>query len=277
MPFLMMRAVATCAFFLLLSLSGASQAQALTLTPPEGVRNVVFMAHNLGAGEVFTLGDEGLNQRHAPYSTFKIPNFLIALEHGAIADATTVIPWNPDRRPVRAWWPAGWQTSQDLNTAFRRSTVWAFQDLALQVGGDQYRSILAQWRYGNAHLSGDSDQFWLDGELQISVREQVDFMQRLVSGDLDIAPEHLEALWQASRQLEGAAGVLHAKTGSGPLEPGNMDGPFAGWYVGAIRQDAHPGVVFALYAEADRYRDLAQYRAEASLELLQQAGLWATP
>jgi beta-lactamase class D len=121
------------------------------------------------------LDGSDLESRHAPWSTFKIPNLIIALESGFTADLDTMHPWDQRARPPRSWWPEAWRQDQSLRTAFQRSAVWYFQDVAQHVGAPAYRDQLTAWDYGNANAPDGSDSFWLAGELEISVAEQVSF------------------------------------------------------------------------------------------------------
>ncbi len=64
-----------------------------------------------------------------PASTFKICNSLIGLETGVIKDAGYVLPWDS----VKRWIPA-WNQDQNLEAAYKNSTVWYYQELARRVG-----------------------------------------------------------------------------------------------------------------------------------------------
>ncbi|MGX9961740.1 penicillin-binding transpeptidase domain-containing protein [Roseomonas sp. F4] len=236
----------------------------------EAGRQVSFLAREVGGPGAWMLAGSALDARHTPWSSFKIPNLLIALESGIAGDLAAARRWDPARRPAAPYWPAAWRRDQTLGEAFRASTVWYFQDLARQVGTARYRTTLARWGYGNAAVPEGSDRFWLDGTLRISVREQVAFLAALLEGRLGVAPASLAALEEA-----GLAGVapgltLHGKTGAGPRRPG----PGAeGWYVGFLRRDAAPPVAFALHTQAPDLAALRDFRRDAALRLLGAAGL----
>ena len=65
---------------------------------------------------------------HLPASTFKIPNSIIALETGVIADDSTMIRWDGQKRRLTAW-------EQDLvfRDAFHYSCVPCYQDISMQA------------------------------------------------------------------------------------------------------------------------------------------------
>lgn len=76
-------------------------------------------------------------------STFKILNTLIALDEGVIADDTEILRWDRKDRGVPAW-----NHDQTLETAFRSSCVWAYQELARRIGTEKYVVHLRRAAYG---------------------------------------------------------------------------------------------------------------------------------
>ncbi len=236
-------------------------------------RSVAFLAHDLETGDRYVLQGSDLESRHAPWSTFKIPNLIIALDSGFTPDLDTVRPWNRDTRPARFWWPNAWRQEQTLRTAFQQSAVWYFRDIALHVGASAYREQLNAWQYGNANAPDGSDSFWLAGGLEISVEEQVAFLTRLLTGDLHAPETQIMALTEASLARQINEYSLHGKTGSGPITRGDLSGHFQGWYVGFVqRQDALP-VIFALYTEGPNWRSIRDFRQSFTTRLLVDADL----
>lgn len=238
-----------------------------------GERTVSFLARDLETSVSYVLGGSDINTRHAPWSTFKIPNLLIALETGVARDLDAERRWDPARRPAASYWPRDWRRDQTLRTAFRRSAVWYFRDLAMEIGAGRYRATLGDWAYGNARADDGSDRFWLDRSLQISVREQVDFLARLLQGELGVSPTAIDALVEASfaGRLDGVR--LHGKTGAGTVMPGRFNGAFEGWYSGFILRPGQKPVVFSLFAEAPSFRLLRDFRKDFAVYLLKQTGL----
>lgn len=235
--------------------------------------SVAFLARDLETGVDYVLEGSDLDARRAPWSTFKIPNLLIALETGVAPSIDTWRDWDPVRRPAAEHWPGVWREGQTLGVAFERSSVWYFQDLALEIGGPEYRDRLSAWGYGNAQVPDGADDFWLGGPLRISVREQVDFIERLLSGDLNVSPESIDALDTASSVGHASGVSLHGKTGSGPDDPADLDGAFSGWYVGYLRRGDQRPVVFALHVSAPSFGALRDFRRAFSVRLLEDADL----
>lgn len=276
-----MRLAALSLFFICsMPAVAAGEPAAPAVIPDTGVtaeldgRDAIFYAIDLEDGRRFAWAPERADERHPPYSTFKIPNFLIALETGVAASVADVRRRDPKRRPAQPWWSAAWREDQSLGQAFRRSTVWYFQEVALEVGGPRYREQLAAFGYGNAAAPDDNDTFWLVGPLAISPREQAEFIVRLVQGELPVTPANVTALAEVSLLEEHGGHRLHGKTGSGPTESGDMDGPFAGWLVGWVeRPDAAP-VAYALYVRGPRFEAIAAFRGQMARSFLRRIGAW---
>ena len=238
-----------------------------------GDRTVTFLARDLATGTDYVLAGSDLAERHTPWSSFKIPNLLIALETGIAANLEAARAWDAGRRPAADYWPDDWRRDQTLRTAFKRSAVWYFQDLALEVGADRYQSILADWGYGNAAAADGSDAFWLDGTLRISVDEQVAFLAQLLGGRLGVSASSIDALALASHAGSADGVSLHGKTGAGPVTPGRFDGAFEGWYSGFVRRDGAAPVVFSLHVTAPTFRSLRTFRRDFAVRLLRDVGM----
>ncbi len=238
-----------------------------------GEREVAFLARDLGTDTDYVLEGSDLTTRHAPWSSFKMPNLLLALETGAAQSLDEPFIWDVTRRPARGFWPGDWRQDQTLGSAFQRSVPWVFQDVALEIGAAEYRARLGEWGYGNVDIPDGADDFWLGGPLRISVAEQVAFLDRFFMGTLGLEAAHAEALIEVSEDGQFGAASLHGKTGSGPVAPGQPGGPFEGWYVGfLLSPDAEP-VVFALYTRAANYSALREFRRDFAIRLLQSADL----
>lgn len=277
---------------LCLIVTGASlPAQAATPTPPPckqvqtlnakdlakavGQRQLAFFAKDLHHNTCYTLGPAAFTLsptlRHTPWSTFKIPNLIIALETGTAPSLDYALPWDPVRRPRASYWPKDWAQQQTLASAFQRSAAWYFQDLALKIGSDKYRSWLNTFGYGNIHVKTGDDAFWLNQTLKISPVEQVHFLSRLLADDLPVSPRTLKALDQVAflKSLSPTA-KLYGKTGSGPVVLNQFDGAFEGWLVGYVKREGKKPLVYALYAKGKTYQEIAKFRQQMSERILQK-------
>lgn len=273
----MKRSSLLCLLILALSLPVAAW-PALPLEPPEfklpesltpGHDTVVYV-EDLQQGLVHSTSGKRVEERHPPFSTFKVPNFLIALEIGVVSDEEETIPYSPERRPAQEWWPEEWPRDHTLQSAFRYSAAWAFQDLALRISPESYAGYLNHFSYGNELHEGDA--FWLDRSLQISCKEQVDFLRRLLTEQFEIAPLTIEKLREAALQKEKDGFRFYGKTGAGPVKPDDFDGPFEGWFVGWLERPKGAPVVFALWTQGRSFQEIKTYRMDACLEVLRQLG-----
>ncbi len=113
-------------------------------------------------------------KRFLPASTFKIPNTLIALDEGVVANAQEIFKWDGEDK---GW--AAWNKDQSIESAFPISCVWFYQELAKRVGNTTYLSHLEKLEYGNQMTGPNITTFWLEGDLRISAQEQIAFLKKL--------------------------------------------------------------------------------------------------
>ncbi|MGJ3233348.1 MAG: penicillin-binding transpeptidase domain-containing protein [Oceanicaulis sp.] len=199
-----------------------------------------ILIRRLSDGAEWTGGGERVERRMLPASTFKIPNSLIILETGVVVDPyEDALAWDGVERSP------GWDQDQTLRTALRRSAVWAYQYWARQVGHARMSELVARLEYGNAEIGGPEkvDLFWLEGPLQISAREQVDFLQRLHARALPLSVETQDAVIDIMRHRQGEDWALFAKTGWAIRNEPNH-----GWYVGWLETGAGAGAETWLFA-----------------------------
>ena len=186
-----------------------------------GVRGA-FVLFDASAGEYLVYNPERVEQPFLPASTFKILNSLIALETGVIEDEEEVMAWDG----VERGWEM-WDRDHDLRSAFRYSAVWFYQELARRIGEERMRSFVEEAGYGNRSISGGIDTFWLEGELRITPREQVDFLRRLYANDLPFSGRNMDIVRSIMVLEEGEGYTLRGKTGWA----GDM-----GWFVGYLER-----------------------------------------
>lgn len=239
------------------------------------VRDITFVAVDFKEGDCRVINNDGLKVRHGPYSTFKIPHTLIALETGAVKSVDKRIEWDQVKYPAQPYWPNTWKQDQTLATAFQRSAVWYYQALVPRIEPKQYKKWLAKFHYGNQTFTPGSDQFWLNSEIKISPEEQVGFIVCLLKSRCGVKKNIFSAFESVALQERKNDFSLYAKTGTGPLDPNNVDGAFEGWYVGYIKdKDGKPVTAFAIYMQADSFSALQNYRKEFALKLLADLGYW---
>ncbi|MCH9704139.1 MAG: hypothetical protein K0U13_05045 [Chlamydiae bacterium] len=160
---------------------------------------------------LYSQGD--VDRRYSPCSTFKVVLAAIGYDAGILLDDQTPL-WDfqegfTDFLPV-------WRESQTPRSWIANSCVWYSQLLVKQLDLQEYVTLLD---YGN----GDAlaQDCWLSSSLEISPREQVEFVTKLVREELPLSKE---AQRRAKELLYSGEGDLFGKSGS--------DCRTIGWYVG---------------------------------------------
>lgn len=200
----------------------------------EGVVGTIAM-HRVGSGTIDVFDPDRAAEPKIPASTFKILNSLIILETGALADVDVVVPWDGRDRGIPAW-----NRNHSLRSGIEVSAVWLYQQMARDVGVERMSEWVARAEYGNADISGDIDQFWLSGGLRISALQQVDFLSRLVTGELPFGDDVVAAVRDILVRESGDGWAWSHKTGTSLSST-----PDLGWLVG-IAENAGETWVFAL-------------------------------
>ena len=96
-------------------------------------------------------------QRFSPASTFKIPDSLIALSLGVVANPDALIPYKGDPNPFMLEWLA----PMGMRGAIKVSNVPLYQELARRIGLPRMHSALRRLHYGNEQIGDDVTTFWL--------------------------------------------------------------------------------------------------------------------
>ncbi|WP_394694280.1 penicillin-binding transpeptidase domain-containing protein [Hyphobacterium sp.] len=233
---------------IILGLMMSATAQAQELDPVFELFNSVgtIVVERLSDQHQWTANPERAAQGFLPASTFKIANSLIILETGVIEDPVSdTIAWDGVERG------GSWDQDQSLRSAFRRSAVWAYQSWVREVGHDRMQELVSAMGYGNGDIGApDSpDLFWLEGPLEISAQEQIDFLGRLYSRDLPFRADVMDRVIEIMEADRGDDWVIRAKTGWAI-----RDEPNTGWYVGWL-ETGDDVFFFAMNMELDFAED----------------------
>jgi beta-lactamase class D len=225
-----------------------------------------FMLHDLSANRVVVHDPEGARQGFLPASTFKILNSLIALETGVLRDEHEIIPWDGVDRGD--WWNG----DQAMTRAFQRSSVWFYQEVARRIGEERMREWVRRVGYGNADTGGGVDRFWLEGDLRISVEEQIDLLRRLYTGDLPFSERSQEIVRRVMLMEEGEGYVLRGKTGWA-REFGPDGAVHTGWLVGLVERDDRAYLFATRIGSAERDFPMRRAQQEITQGALRQLGV----
>lgn len=225
-----------------------------------GVEGTMVITSLDGKG-TFIYNKARSEKRFTPASTFKIPNTLIALQEGAVKNEKEVIGWDGMDKGFEAW-----NRDQTLETAFPASCVWFYQELAKRVGSGKYTSWLSKLGYGNGKIGADVTTFWLDGQLKISAREQIDFLSRLYEERLPFKKEHMRLLKKLMIVEENPRYTIRAKTGWAM-----RINPQQGWHVGYV-ETGEKVWFFATNMEIRKKGD-EKLRQQLTMEALKAKGI----
>lgn len=253
-----------------------TQTDAPAATPPDlapyfkPFPGAAFVLYDLKRDRYLRYNEARCRERFSPFSTFKIPNSLIGLDTAVIRDAEFVIKWDAkkypafdrDNLPFKEWWQ-----DQTLRTAFRRSVVWYYRELALKVGKQRMKEYVDRLDYGNEDTSGPLNGFWLNSSLKISADEQVEFLKRLYKEELPVSKRSVAIVKEISTLEETPDYKLHGKTGGGSLE----ENRFLGWFVGYLETKDNV-YFFATEIEGPTYLSIRDERISVTRRILADLG-----
>ena len=227
--------------------------------PPVAEGECVILAPLDGAPEIVAGGQE-CDWRTLPASTFKIPHALIALDTGVVT-AGTLMKWDGTKQDFPAW-----ERDHTLDSAIKASVVWFFQRAARSIGRERELEHLSAFAYGSQRFSKEVDRFWLNGDLTISPREQIAFLERMYAYRLPVARAHVDtviaAMTMPPGKLSNASGVhdfairwpdpiVRAKTGNGAV-----NGERTSWVIGEIESGGRRFVFASRVRSSTRTLDM---------------------
>lgn len=189
-----------------------------------------FIVYDLKRDRYIRYNPDHCQKLFIPASTFKIFNSLVALETKAIANENIVIPWDGVVNNEFL----EWNQDQTMRTAFKRSVVWFYQELARRVGNERMRKYIQASGYGNQDIGDKVDTFWLKGKLRISPEEQIKFLVMLYKENLPFAPAVMQTVKDIMVIDRQEHYTLRGKTGWGRDVDGMKN---IGWYVGYLERD----------------------------------------
>ena len=226
--------------------------------------NATLVIVSLDGSEKHVYNEQRANEAFLPASTFKIPNTLIALQEKAIKDENEVIKWDSIVRG-----PEGWNHDQNLQSAFKVSCVWFYQELAQRVGNEVYLKYLKQLNYGN-HLTGwDTTSFWLNGDLRISAYQQIDFIRHIYKQEFPFDQTNYNILKKIMLADSTTSYKMYAKTGWTSRVEQEI-----GWYVGYVESKGKVWLFACNFEVKDesqlRFRKEAVYAGFRELGIINQ-------
>jgi beta-lactamase class D len=189
-----------------------------------------FLVIDGATGETMSELGCHLDVRLTPCSTFKIVLSLMGYDAQILQDQETP-RWDYQEGYVD--YIESWKAAQTPRSWMKNSCVWYSQLLAVELGLQRMESYLGLFDYGNQDMSGGITRAWLSSSLKISPREQTEFIQKMVQGDLVISSYALK-MTKELLFIEELPGnwKLFGKTGLGLIGREKL-----GWFVGWIEKD----------------------------------------
>ena len=207
------------------------------------------------------LKKEGVcTERYSPCSTFKIAISLIGYDSGILIDEKGPT-W--DYKEGYPDWLDKWKQPHNPSLWIKNSCVWYSQIITQKIGMKKFKEYVEEFNYGNKDVSGDKDKdngltnSWLSSSLQISPKEQILFLQKLIENKLlvsDKAHKITKRILFVEDLFNG--GRLYGKTGAGSKSRITF-----AWFIGWIEKDNRT-VVFANYLE-DKNKESFELSANA--------------
>lgn len=220
----------------------------------------------LSDNKVWISNVQRASNRYIPASTSKIPHTLIALETKQ-AEPETLFKWDGRER-----WVTSWNQNQTLTQAYKRSAAWVYQVITRRLGPDMMTLWLSRFEYGNYDIGSTNNvtKYWLEGPLEISALEQVDFLTKLSLQELPLSLSTYQKSRTIFKEQSNGYHTLYAKTGW--VHDGKTTD--IGWFVGWVEtQDISETYVFALNMDMPNKGDQNK-RRPIVMDGLKSIGAW---
>ena len=220
--------------------------------------NGCFVLYNTKNQTYQYINETRCDSSYLPASTFKIINSLISLEEGVVNGVYDTIKWDGKDR---GW--KNWNEDHCMASALENSVVWFYQELARRVGQENMQKWIDSVAYGNRRMGKDIDKFWLEGDIRISAKQQVDFLQKLINNELPFKNENQKIVKQIMLTDSTENYQIYSKTGWAIRTRKQI-----GWLVGYVVAKDNTWI-FALNMDIHQNPD-AKYRKEIVYEILKE-------
>lgn len=198
--------------------------------------------------------------RRPPFSTFKVALALMGFDSGILQSKDSPV-WpckeeyfsKEQVAKIGPWYTTkfaqkyNWIGDQTPATFMKNSVVWFSHQITQRIGEQKFQDYVNRLDYGNKDVSGVEGKnngllvSWLGTSLKISPREQVEFLEKLLTNNLDVSSHAHETTREIMNRDEDWNGwKLFGKTGGG-------SGP-TGWFIGWIEKDGQQ-IIFAHYIQ----------------------------
>jgi beta-lactamase class D len=220
---------------------------------------------------IYLKGD--CDKRHPPCSTFKVAISLMAFDAGILLDETHPT-W--DFKSGYIDWLERWKQPHNPKLWLANSCVWYSQVITKKLGEKQFSEYTHRFEYGNQDTSGDKGMSngltncWLSSSLAISAKEQIHFLNKLVTNTLPVNLDAQEKTINIMYQETLPSGwELYGKTGNGSqldADGNKIKDRQVGWFVGFVRKGEKVITFVQLIADEDKQDTYASIRAKETLK-----------
>ena len=136
-----------------------------------------------------------------------------------------MFPWDGQPRRLKFW-----ERDFNFKEAYQNSCLPCYQEIAREVGAARMNTWLDSLGYGSPVAdTANIDLFWLNGDLKISMFDQLDFLQRLYNQQLPISERTYRIMRDVMLLEKTEEYALYGKTGWA-IRNGNNNG----WFVGFL-------------------------------------------
>ena len=230
-------------------------------------KTVCMIVAEASSGKVVT-NEGNCDRRVTSASTFKLAIALMGYDSGFLIDAKT--PELPFRKGYVDW-RKQWRHAQTPESWMRESVVWYSQQITRHLGPERFKAYVEAFDYGNRDLSGDRGKdngltnAWLSSSLQISPREQIAFLRKLVNRQLPVSAKAYDMTAAISDYgMQPSGWHVHGKTGAGlPVRADGtkIRGKAYGWFVGWADKGDRTVVFARLIQDSERRDTPPSFRA----------------
>lgn len=169
------------------------------------------------------------NKGTLPASTFKIINTIIALEEGIINNQQDIFKWDGKPKLFKSIEIPNWNKDNNLEMAFKNSTIWYYEEIARQINKRKYCQYLKKAKYSNRKIKNSKgNDFWNYGTLKVSPIEQIELLIKLFHNQLPFNIKFQALTKELMIEEEHSEYTIRSKTGW------SYDKVDIGWYIGFI-------------------------------------------
>lgn len=226
-----------------------------------------FILHDVASDRWLYVDSAQADVATSPASTFKIFSTLYGLETGVVKDSTDVIKWDGTD-----YGRAAINKDLSLREAYDNSAYWFHREIARRAGPAVIKQWLDTIGYGNTDTTGGYDRTWVAGNLRISPRQQIEFLEKVQREELPFSDRTYAITKDIMIRKDTLGYVLRAKTGWAVGDTSEI-----GWYVGWVETPDGRGPFFfanRVMTNDTNSTTFASSRISITMEILKEQGIW---